>query len=189
MITPSFPTFSIASAIKAPISGSLFAEIEAMFLMSAASFTGLEFFLISSTATATALSIPRLISIGVMPAATDLNPSRTSAYARTVEVVVPSPASSFVFEATSRTNCAPIFSYGSASSISFATETPSFVIVGAPYFLSSITIRPQGPSVTFTAFAICSTPESNFLRASSLNINCFAIFYNLYILFFYQFIY
>ena len=60
---------------------------------------------------------------------------------------------------------------------SFATETPSFVIVGEPYFLSIITMRPHGPSVVFTAFEICSTPESSFLRASSLNNNCFAIFY------------
>ncbi len=79
VITPSFPTFSIASAINPPISGSLFAEIVAMFLISAASFTGFEFFLTSFTATATAFSIPRLISIGVIPAATDFKPSRTSA--------------------------------------------------------------------------------------------------------------
>ena len=69
-----------------------------------------------------------------------------------------------------------MFSNGSASSISFATETPSFVITGEPYFLSIITIRPQGPSVVLTALEICSTPESSFLRASSLNNNCLAIF-------------
>ena len=37
------------------------------------------FFLISSTARAVALSIPRLISIGVIPAETALSPSRTIA--------------------------------------------------------------------------------------------------------------
>ena len=63
-----------------------------------------------------------------------------------------------------------------ASSISFATETPSFVITGEPYFLSIITIRPQGPKVVFTALEICSTPLKSFLRASSLNNNCFAIY-------------
>src|SRR6516165_4736101 len=41
------------------------------------------------------------------------------ASARTVAVVVPSPAISDVLEATSRTSWAPIFSYGSSSSISF----------------------------------------------------------------------
>src|SRR5947208_901901 len=35
-----------------------------------------------------------------------------------------------VLEATSRTSWAPIFSYGSSSSISFATFTPSFDIIG-----------------------------------------------------------
>src|SRR4030095_506493 len=35
--------------------------------------------------------------------------------ASTVAVVVPSPATSEVFDATSRTSCAPIFSYGSSS--------------------------------------------------------------------------
>ncbi len=54
------------------------------------------------------------------------------ACASTVAVVVPSPASSEVFEATSFSICAPMFSNLSLSSISFATETPSFVMVGAP---------------------------------------------------------
>ena len=40
----------------------------------------------------TAMSMPRLRSIGFMPAATDLAPSRTIACASTVAVVVPSPA-------------------------------------------------------------------------------------------------
>jgi len=162
VMTPSLPTFSIASARILPISGSLFAEIVATWVISSGPFTAREFFFTSSTASVTALSIPRLISIGVIPAETALSPSRTIAYARTVAVVVPSPATSFVFEATSRTSCAPMFSKGSLSSTSLATETPSFVIVGAPYFLSSMTRRPHGPSVTFTARAICSTPLSIF---------------------------
>ena len=41
-----------------------------------------------------------------------------------------------VLEATSFTICAPIFAYGSASSISLATLTPSLVIWGAPNFFS-----------------------------------------------------
>src|SRR5712691_2505902 len=79
-----------------------------------------------------------------------------------------------VFDATSRTSCAPIFSYGSSSSISFATVTPSFVIVGLPNFLSRITLRPLGPSVALTAFASFSMPRSNACRAFSSNCNCLA---------------
>src|SRR5881398_3316536 len=94
--------------------------------------------------------------------------------ARMVAVVVPSPATSDVLEATSRTSCAPIFSYGSSSSISFATVTPSLVIVGLPNFLSRITLRPLGPSVAFTAFASFSIPRSNVCRAFSSNCSCLA---------------
>src|SRR6266508_4246753 len=93
--------------------------------------------------------------------------------ARIVAVVVPSPATSDVLEATSRTSCAPIFSYGSSSSISFATVTPSFVIVGLPNFLSRMTLRPLGPSVALTAFASFSMPRSNVCRALSSNCSCF----------------
>src|SRR5437660_9661349 len=100
------------------------------------------------------------------------------ASANIVGVVVPSPAMSEVFDATSRTSCAPIFSYGSSSSISFATVTPSFVIVGLPNFLSRITLRPLGPSVALTAFASFSIPRSSACRALSSNCNCLAaIFY------------
>ena len=92
----------------------------------------------------TAFSMPRLSAIGLAPAATLRRPSRTSAWARTVAVVVPSPATSSVFLATSLTSSAPIFSYGSSSSISLAMETPSLVIVGAPHFFSRTTLRPLG---------------------------------------------
>ena len=71
-----------------------------------------------------------------MPAATDLAPSRTIAWASTVAVVVPSPAMSLVLEATSRTIWAPMFSNLSSSSISLATVTPSLVMRGAPKLLS-----------------------------------------------------
>ena len=79
--------------------------------------------------------MPFLTSIGFAPAATLRSPSRTIAQASTVAVVVPSPATSSVFFATSLTSEAPICSYGSSSSISLAIDTPSFVIVGAPHFL------------------------------------------------------
>jgi hypothetical protein len=78
--------------------------------ISSDAFTFLARALMSSTTASTAMSTPRFRSIGFMPAATDLAPSRRIAAARTVAVVVPSPATVLVFEATSRTICAPIFS-------------------------------------------------------------------------------
>ena len=63
-----------------------------------------------STAASTAASIPRLRDMGLAPAATLRRPSRTIAQASTVAVVVPSPATSSVFLATSLTSSAPIFS-------------------------------------------------------------------------------
>lgn len=75
------------------------------------------------------------------------------AWARTVAVVVPSPAASLVLVATSFTSCAPMFSNGSASSISFAMVTPSLVMSGAPKDLSRTTFLPFGPNVTLTVSA------------------------------------
>src|SRR6185312_643077 len=89
------------------------------------------------------------------------------AWARTVAVVVPSPATSEVFEATSRTICAPMFSSESFSSISLATVTPSLVMTGEPNFLLITTLRPLGPSVTFTASARTLTPRRIAWRDSS----------------------
>src|SRR5207237_7054316 len=94
-----------------------------------------------------------------------------------VAVVVPSPATSLVLLATSLQSCAPIFSYGSSSSISLATVTPSLVIVGLPHFLSSTTLRPLGPRVTFTASATLLTPRSSALRAFSSYKRFFAAIY------------
>src|SRR3989338_1480009 len=92
-----------------------------------------------------------------------------------VAVVVPSPAISEVFSATSLTICAPIFSKGSSRSISLATVTPSLVIVGEPNFLSMTTLRPLGPSVAFTAAAMMLTPLSRIALASSSNFSCFGM--------------
>src|SRR5580765_2907071 len=97
------------------------------------------------------------------------------AWARTVAVVVPSPAVSEVLLATSRTIWAPMFSSGSFRSISLATVTPSFVIVGEPNFLSRTTLRPLGPRVTFTASANWFTPRSTACRDCSPYTICFAI--------------
>ena len=102
--------------------------------------------------------MPRLRDMGLAPAATFRRPSCTMAQARTVAVVVPSPATSSVFLATSLTSSAPIFSNGSSSSMSLAMDTPSLVMVGAPHFLSRTTLRPFGPSVTRTASASLFMP-------------------------------
>src|SRR6058998_55432 len=169
VITPSLPTFSIAWAIRSPISLSLFAEMAPTCAISFRPAVGTEIFFSSSTTTSTARSIPRFNDIGFEPAVTDLSPSRKIAWASTVAVVVPSPARSDVLVATSFTIWAPMFSIGSSSSISLATVTPSLVTVGLPNFLSMTTFRPFGPRVTFTASASWSTPRFRRARASVLN--------------------
>src|ERR1700719_799705 len=174
VMTPSLPTFCMACAIILPILPSPFDEMVPTWAISAEEPTFLARFSMSFTTAATAMSMPRFKSIGFMPAATDLAPSRTMAWASTVAVVVPSPAWSDVFEATSRTIWAPMFSNLSSSSISFATVTPSLVMRGAPYDLSSTTLRPLGPSVTRTALARISTPRSILSRASLENFTVLA---------------
>src|SRR5882724_7475452 len=51
-----------------------------------------------------------------------------------------------------------MFSNLEAISISLATVTPSLVTIGAPNARSMSTLRPFGPSVTFTASASVLTP-------------------------------
>ena len=124
----------------------------------------------------TALSIPLFKSIGLAPAATFFKPFDIIACANTVAEVVPSPARSFVFEATSLTICAPMFSNVSSNSISFATVTPSLVMEGPPNCLSITTFLPFGPNVTLTALASASTPFFRASLASVSNVIFFAIF-------------
>src|SRR6516162_4422365 len=174
VITPSLPTFFMASAMKRPISSSPLAEIVATWAISSFEVTFLEFFSRSETIAATAASTPRFKSIGFIPAATPFAPSLTMAWARIVAVVVPSPAWSEVFEATSRTICAPMFSNLFSSSISLATVTPSLVTRGAPKDLSSTTFRPLGPRVTRTASARMSIPCIILSRASTENFTSLA---------------
>src|SRR5438552_2318211 len=174
VITPSLPTFCMASAIILPTLVSPFAASVPTWATSAEDPTFFARFSMSFTTALTAMSMPRLRSIGFIPAATDLAPSLTIAWASTVAVVVPSPARSLVFWATSRTICAPMFSNLSSSSISLATVTPSLVMRGAPNDLSSTTLRPFGPSVTFTALARMSTPRSLRSRASVENFTSLA---------------
>src|SRR5580693_8571476 len=166
VITPSLPTFFMASEIILPIVLSPFAAMVPICAISSDDCTFLARFSMSLTTALTAMSMPRLRSIGFMPAATSLRPSFMIEAASTVAVVVPSPARSLVFEATSRTICAPMFSNLSSSSISLATATPSLVMRGAPYDLSRMTLRPFGPSVTLTALLRISTPRNMRSRAS-----------------------
>ena len=158
-----------------PTAESLFAEMVPTCAMALESSHGVAMPWIFSTAAATALSMPRFKSIGFIPAATDFKPSCKIACASTVAVVVPSPASSDVWLATSLTICAPIFSNLSFSSTSLATETPSLVTVGEPKALSRTTLRPLGPRVTFTALARTLTPSSISTRASSPNFTSLAL--------------
>src|SRR5216683_3370003 len=178
VMTPSLPTFSMASATRLPMVLSLLEAMEATWAISFLSLVDLDIFFSSSTTTSTALSIPRLSPMGLAPAVTFLSPSRTMAWASTVAVVVPSPAISEVLEATSLIIWAPMSSYPSFSSISFATVTPSFVMVGLPNFLSMTTLRPFGPMVALTAAAMMLTPRSRAARPSSLNKTCFGIWFS-----------
>src|SRR6202795_1637029 len=174
VMTPSLPTFFMASARNLPISASPLEEMVPTWAISSFEVTFLEFLTRSATTASTARSIPRFRSIGFMPAATDLAPSLMMAAASTVAVVVPSPAASAALEATSRTIWAPMFSNLSSSSISLATVTPSLVMRGAPNDLSSTTLRPLGPSVTLTALLRMSTPRSMRSRASTPNLTSLA---------------
>src|SRR5215207_5536188 len=174
VMTPSLPTFCIAWAIIWPIEVSPLAEMVPTWATSSEDFTFLARPWMSFTTSEVAMSMPRFRSIGFMPAATDLAPSRTIEAASTVAVVVPSPAMSFVFEATSRTIWAPMFSNLSWSSISLATVTPSLVMRGAPYDLSRMTLRPFGPSVILTALLRTSMPRSMRSRASVENLTSLA---------------
>src|SRR5664279_3993384 len=185
VITPSLPTFFMASAMIRPMVSSLLAEMVPTCAiispdtfceyLSSAPGMRLPSWSREPHTSVTALSMPRFSAIGFAPAATVFTPSRKMVCARTVAVVVPSPATSEVLEATSRTICAPMFSSGSFRSISLATVTPSLVISGEPNFFSITTLRPLGPSVTFTASARMFTPRRIDCRDSSPCRICFAI--------------
>ena len=109
VMTPSLPTLSMASAIISPISGSA-EEMPATWAICSLDSTSTARSRMASTAASTAASMPFLSDIGLAPAATLRRPSWTIAQASTVAVVVPSPATSSVFLATSLTSSAPIFS-------------------------------------------------------------------------------
>src|SRR5829696_3579386 len=174
VITPSLPTFSMTSPIRAPISLSA-AEMEATWAISSLPLTSVDISLMRATTASAARSRPCLRSMALAPAATLRMPSWTMAWARTVAVVVPSPATSLVLVAASFRSWAPMLANGSSSSISLATVTPSWVTVGAPNFLSRATLRPFGPRVVLTALARTSTPSFKERRAVSLNSRTFGM--------------
>merc|ERR1719431_974934 len=91
----------------------------------------------------TPFMIPFRISTGEAPdCVVARKPSFAMHLARTVAVVVPSPAASLVLLATSWTSFAPMFWDLSSKSIALATGTPSLVIFGAPQLCSITTLRP-----------------------------------------------
>ncbi len=78
VMTPSLPTLSKASAMRAPISASR-ELIVATDAMSAVVSTAREFFFSSASTASTAASMPRLSPTGLAPDATARRPSCTSA--------------------------------------------------------------------------------------------------------------
>ena len=164
--TPSLPTRSIASATKSPSTASLCAEIVATCAFSFRLATGFESPRIVATAAFSPRSRPRLMSTALAPAARFLRPSEKIAWARSVDVVVPSPTTSAVRSAASRSMCAPRFSSGSSRSISLTIVTPSLQTSGGPHAFSMSTHLLFGPSVTRTASARIVAPRSTRSRAS-----------------------
>mmetsp|Transcript_3352 Transcript_3352/g.15497 ORF Transcript_3352/g.15497 Transcript_3352/m.15497 type:complete len:385 (-) Transcript_3352:353-1507(-) len=174
VMTPSLPTFSMARAMRSPISRSPLAEMVPTCAISSVVEMSLALLLSSATTLSTAAWIPRRRSMGFMPAATDLHPSLKMALVSTVAVVVPSPATSLVADATCFTRLAPRFMNLSENSMFLATVTPSFVILGAPKLCSMTTLRPLGPMVTCTASASWSQPWSIMALDSTPNLTSLA---------------
>ena len=75
VMTPSLPTLFMASAMMLPMVSSLLAEIVPTCAISLWSLVGLLRVLSSFTIASTALSMPRLIAMGLFPAATSFWPS------------------------------------------------------------------------------------------------------------------
>ena len=172
VITPSLPTFSMASATISPIASSLWAEMAATCAFSLRVVTGRDIAFNASMAALAARSRPRFRSMALAPAATLRTPSANMACARMVEPDVPSPTTSPVRSAAWRSIWAPRFSSGSLSSSSLAMVTPSLQTSGGPHFLWIRTDLDFGPSVTRMASASCVAPRSTFSRAAERNITC-----------------
>ena len=123
-------------------------------------------------ATSAASLMPRCTATALAPVAMKRRPPLKMAAASTVAAVVPSPATSAVFLATCWTMRAPMLANGSVSSTSLATVTPSLVTWGLPQLLAITTLRPVGPMVTATAWAIASTPFLSSACAAGVNFIC-----------------
>jgi len=108
VMVPLAPSLSKIPPMSAPIWLSPLAEMVATFSIYYFPLTGIAYSFSPFTTSSTAICIPLLRSIGFIPAATDLQPSLKIARVRIVAVVVPSPASSFTFEATCLTRDAPM---------------------------------------------------------------------------------
>mmetsp|Transcript_13114 Transcript_13114/g.27682 ORF Transcript_13114/g.27682 Transcript_13114/m.27682 type:complete len:262 (-) Transcript_13114:18-803(-) len=169
--TPSAPTLSRASAIMSPMASSFPAEMDATALMSSLPSMGLAFFLSSVIKNSHALSIPFFTLMGFAPLSMYCRPYLMSSLARTLAVVVPSPAVSFAFPATSLMSCAPAFSTGQGKSMALAMDTPSLMTSGFPYDCSRTTFLPLGPSVTLTASASLLIPSAIFFLLSLSNLS------------------
>ena len=99
----------------------------------------------SSTTADTACSMPRLIAMGLAPAVTFLKPSLIRLWARTMEVVVPSPAASLVLVAASLEQLgAHVSQMRREAQFSLAMVTPSLQTRGGPNFLSRDHVAPLG---------------------------------------------
>jgi hypothetical protein len=166
VITPSFPTRSMASAISSPIFGSLWAEIVATCARSSRLWTGRDWARSDAIAAWSPRSKPRFSSTALAPATTFRIPSERSAWASSVDVLVPSPTCSPVRSAAWRMIWAPRFSAGSSRAISFAMVTPSLQTMGAPNRRSMSTHLDRGPRVTRTASVSAVAPRTIFSRAS-----------------------
>ncbi len=172
VITPSFPTLSMASATISPMASSLCADKAATCAFSLRVLTGRDIVFRVSIATLLARSRPRFRSIALAPATTLRTPSANIAWARTVEPDVPSPTTSPVRSAACRNIWAPRFSSGSLSWNSLAMVTPSLQTRGAPHLRAISTDLDLGPSVTRTASASWPAPLSTFSRAAERNMTC-----------------
>ena len=175
VIAPSPPTFSMASATSSPMRASLCAEMVATCAFSLRVLTLRDMPFNASTAARSARSSPRLMSIALAPAVTLRTPSAKIAWARSVEVLVPSPTASAVFSAACRSICAPRFSSGSRRSNSLAMVTPSLHTSGAPHFFWIRTDLDFGPRVTRTASASWVVPRRIFSRAAERNRTCLCV--------------
>mmetsp|Transcript_12188 Transcript_12188/g.56522 ORF Transcript_12188/g.56522 Transcript_12188/m.56522 type:complete len:201 (+) Transcript_12188:1322-1924(+) len=173
VMTPLRPTLAMASEIMLPTSMLPPAETDAT-LASSSSATSLESPLRTSMSLTTVVSMPRVSCTGLVPAMTIFMPSVIIAAESTVAVVVPSPATSLVADATCFTRLAPRFMNLSENSMFLATVTPSFVILGAPKLCSMTTLRPLGPMVTCTASASWSQPWSIMALDSTPNLTSLA---------------